>query len=116
MPTGHPINGRTRYSKPYYEGQWLWASGLVGILSTMETHSSKTVNQNELSYWPSVLMKKQAVSAARLTLPPRFEKNFGRDSIAMVMDEGGMGVKTFGEILYVIPEVAEKATWTYSSR
>jgi Gly-Xaa carboxypeptidase len=36
------------------------------------------------------------------------EKNFGRDSIAMVMDEGGMGLETVGETVYALPAVAEK--------
>jgi Gly-Xaa carboxypeptidase len=44
--------------------------------------------------------------AAHIT--SKLEKDFGQDSIIMVMDEGGMGLETLGEVVYALPGVAEK--------
>ena len=52
--------------------------------------------------------KEQGGEQGAKQLAAHLEKKLGKDSIAMIMAEGGMGIENIGDITYAYPAVAEK--------
>ncbi|KAI1326304.1 peptidase family M20/M25/M40 [Xylariaceae sp. FL0255] len=101
----------------HFDGQWLWGRGasddknsLTGLMSALEALLSR----------PDWAPKRTIILALGFdeecsgrrgagSIGPYLENIYGQDSVAMVLDEGGLGLDLVGgDTLYALPAVMEK--------
>lgn len=123
MLTAHqdvvPVADASTWTHPpfdaYYDGEWLWGRGssddknsLTALMSAVET-----LLANGWAPRRTVLLafgfdeECSGLRGAR-TISEHLEARYGRDSMAMVLDEGGLGISTIGNVRYALPSVTEK--------
>ncbi|KAK5988540.1 putative carboxypeptidase C24C9.08 [Cladobotryum mycophilum] len=99
-----------------YDGTWLWGRGasddknsLTAIFSALEALLSRDDWTPKRTILLAFGFDEEnsgylgAASIAQVIL-----KRYGDDSLAIILDEGGLGIKTYGNALYVLPAVTEK--------
>jgi Gly-Xaa carboxypeptidase len=106
-----PVADDSTWSYPpfsgYFDGRWLWGRGasddknsLTGLMSALETLLSN----------PDWVPKRTIILALGFdeecsgrrgagTIGPHLEKLYGRNSMALVLDEGGMGLELLNDTL-----------------
>lgn len=117
MPIDDPSDWTYPPFSGYFDGQWLWGRGasdcknaLIGLLSAVEDllqqgwEPTRTVVlafgfDEESHGWNG------AGEIAKV-----LEKRYGRDSFELLLDEGGMGLQTLGDVVYALPGVGEKGS------
>lgn len=100
----------------YWDGEWLWGRGsmddkdsLTAIMSTMETLLSdpkwKPTRTIVLAFGFD-----EECSGYRGAghIAKHLEARYGKNGIAIVLDEGGLGMTQVGDVLYALPGVYEK--------
>lgn len=124
MLTGHqdvvPVaDGSTWEHPPFsadYDGTWLWGRGasddknsLTALMSAMETLLSNS------SWTPkrTIIMafgfdEESSGRRGAGFIAPYLESKYGKDSMVMILDEGGLGMQLIDDILYALPGVSEK--------
>ncbi|KAI1820044.1 peptidase family M20/M25/M40 [Xylaria intraflava] len=125
MLTAHqdvvPVADASTWTHPpfsgHFDGRWLWGRGasddknsLTGLMSALE----------ELLSHESWIPKRTIVLAfgfdeectgrrGATTIGPYLENLYGKNSMALILDEGGMGLQLLGDdTLYALPSVTEK--------
>ncbi|KAI1434655.1 peptidase family M20/M25/M40 [Xylaria sp. CBS 124048] len=125
MLTAHqdvvPVADASTWTYPpfsgHFDGRWLWGRGssddknsLTGLMSALE----------ELLSHDSWVPKRTIILAfgfdeectgrrGATTIGPYLEKLWGKNSMALILDEGGMGLELLGnDTLYALPAVTEK--------
>ncbi|KAI1425356.1 peptidase family M20/M25/M40 [Xylaria sp. FL1777] len=125
MLTAHqdvvPVADASTWSYPpfsgYFDGQWLWGRGasddknsLTALMSALETLLAN----------PGWIPKRTIILALGFdeecsgrrgagTIGPYLESLYGLNSMALILDEGGMGLELLGnDTLYALPAVMEK--------
>ncbi|CAK7216827.1 hypothetical protein SCUCBS95973_002939 [Sporothrix curviconia] len=126
MLTGHqdvvPVPDPSAWTYPPYEGHyngtWLWGRGaiddknsVVALLSALEA-----LLANGDDAWTPRRGLVLAFGFDEESLGERgagainayLEATYGRDSMVLLLDEGGSGLDRVGDVLYALPAVAEK--------
>ncbi|KAI3332681.1 peptidase family M20/M25/M40 [Ustulina deusta] len=116
-----PVADASTWSYPpfsgYFDGQWLWGRGasddknsLTALMSALETLLAN----------PSWIPKRTVILALGFdeecagrrgagTIGPYLESLYGVNSMALILDEGGMGLELLSnDTLYALPAVMEK--------
>ncbi|KAI1359643.1 peptidase family M20/M25/M40 [Xylaria arbuscula] len=116
-----PVADASTWSYPpfsaYFDGQWLWGRGasddknsltaLMSALDTLLAHEDWVPKRTIIF----ALGFDEECSGRRGagTIGPYLEELYGPDSMALVLDEGGMGLELLGnDTLYALPAVLEK--------
>ena len=124
MLTAHldvvPVADPTTWTHPpfdaYFDGTWLWGRGssddknsMTALLSALETllsdaswHPKRTILV-AFGFDEECSGLKGAGSIARV-----LEARYGKDSVALILDEGGMGLQLIEDTLYALPATTEK--------
>ncbi|KAK4498156.1 hypothetical protein PRZ48_010812 [Zasmidium cellare] len=99
----------------YFDGEWLWGRGasdcksnLIGILTAIDALLAQTYTPRRPILLAFGFDEETGGMQGAAEIARHLERNMGNDSLAMVFDEGGMGVKTLGDVAYALPAVAEK--------
>ncbi|KAM3429867.1 hypothetical protein MY4824_008010 [Beauveria thailandica] len=100
----------------FYDGQYLWGRGasddknsLTAIMSTLEAMLGST-------YWRP---RRTVVVAFGFDeecsgylgahhIAGVLTRRYGDDGLAVILDEGGLGIQTIGDVKYVLPSITEK--------
>ncbi|KAL1311047.1 hypothetical protein AAFC00_001261 [Neodothiora populina] len=114
-----PVTDPSTWTHPpfdgHYDGRWLWGRGsvdcknnLVGLLSALE----ELLQQGFLNKRTIMLSfgydEETGGQRGAKSLAAHIEKIYGSQSVAMILDEGGMGIEQINDIAYARPGVAEK--------
>ncbi|KAL0261081.1 hypothetical protein SLS55_004777 [Diplodia seriata] len=99
----------------HYDGKWLWGRGavdcknnLVGLYSVMEDLLAQDFKPKRTIVFAFGFDEETGGKRGAKTLGAELEKQWGQDNIAMIIDEGGMGLDILGDYVYAMPGVAEK--------
>jgi Gly-Xaa carboxypeptidase len=125
MLTAHqdvvPVADASTWTHPpfsaHFDGEWLWGRGssddknsLTALLSALET----ILSHDDWVPKRSIILAfgfDEECSGQRGAgfIARHLESKYGNDSVAMILDEGGMGLQLVGgDILYALPAVMEK--------
>ncbi|KAK8206776.1 hypothetical protein M8818_004610 [Zalaria obscura] len=115
VPGGDPSKWKYDPFSAHFDGQWLWGRGssdcknnLIGLLSTMETLLAHDFAPKRSIMFSFGFDEEVGGQRGAAHLAPYIEKNLGKDSIHMIIDEGGMGINLLGDVAYALPATAEK--------
>lgn len=124
MLTAHqdvvPVADASTWTHPpfdaYYDGTWLWGRGasddknsMTALLSAVET----LLAQPDFAPKRTILLafgfdeECSGVKGAG-SIAAHLKQAYGPDSLAIVLDEGGMGLQQIDNVLYALPAVMEK--------
>ncbi|EOD51885.1 putative vacuolar carboxypeptidase protein [Neofusicoccum parvum UCRNP2] len=99
----------------HFDGKWLWGRGsvdcknnLIGLYSVMEDLLSQNFKPKRTIVFAFGFDEETGGKRGAKTLGAELEKQWGQDNIAMILDEGGMGLDILGDYVYAMPGVAEK--------
>lgn len=100
----------------YYDGTWLWGRGasddknsMTALLSAIET----LLSQPEFNPKRTILLafgfdeECSGIKGAG-AIGAHLKEVYGPDSLAIILDEGGMGLQQIDNVLYALPGVMEK--------
>ena len=124
MLTAHqdvvPVADESTWKHPpfsaHFDGTWLWGRGasddknsLTALLSAMET----LLSHKDWKPKRTIIMAFgfDEESSGRLgagSIGPYLEKRYGKHSMVMILDEGGLGLEQLDNVLYALPGVTEK--------
>lgn len=98
-----------------YDGHYLWGRGsvdcknnLVGLLSTLESLLEQDFEPRRMIILSFGFDEETGGERGAKYLSQHIERKLGKNSLAMVHDEGGMGINILGDVVYALPAVAEK--------
>lgn len=114
-----PVADASKWKYPpfdaYYDGSWLWGRGsvdcknnLIGLLSALEELLEQGFENKRTIIFSFGFDEEVGGKRGANKLAARLEQKYGKDSIAMILDEGGMGIEQVGEVAYARPAIAEK--------
>ena len=99
----------------HFDGKWIWGRGaadcksnLIGLLSAMESLLEQGFSLARTIIFSFGFDEETGGYRGAAKLSERLEQKLGSDSLAVILDEGGMGVSRLGEVAYALPAVAEK--------
>ena len=115
VPAGSPSKWKYLPFQAYYDGTYLWGRGaadcknnLIGLLSTMEHLLSQAFQPTRTIAFAFGFDEETGGERGARQIAAHLEQKYGRNSFAMIVDEGGMGVATKGNVAYARPAIAEK--------
>lgn len=123
MYTAHqdvvPASSISKWTYPpyeaHYDGAWLWGRGssdcknnLIGLLSTAEDLVSQGFQPARTILFAFGFDEEISGSRGAHELGIEIEKRYGKDGIAFIIDEGGLGLQAVGDSVYALPAVGEK--------
>lgn len=117
-----PIDGPADWTYPpfsgYYDGTHVWGRGasdckntLIGLFSTLESLLSQDFTPTRTVLFSFGFDEESHGFLGAGHLAPELEKRYGKNSIALILDEGGNGVQVLSgdeEVVYALPAVGEK--------
>ncbi|KAI0152156.1 carboxypeptidase S [Hypoxylon sp. NC0597] len=114
-----PASTTSRWTYPPYEGHFdgsfLWGRGsadcknvLIGILSAIEDLLSQSFVPHRTIVLAFGFDEETGGLRGAAALNQSLVEEWGSDSFLLVLDEGGMGIQSQGDILYAYPGVGEK--------
>ncbi|KAK9780865.1 hypothetical protein SCAR479_02051 [Seiridium cardinale] len=124
MLTAHqdvvPIADASTWKYPpfsaHFDGRWLWGRGasddknsLSAIFSALETLLSSPTWVPRRTIIVALGFDEESGNRGAGTIGPFLEERYGQWSMAIVLDEGGMGLELLEDkVLYALPAVTEK--------
>ncbi|OTA59276.1 vacuolar carboxypeptidase Cps1 [Hypoxylon sp. EC38] len=114
-----PAGTASRWTYPPYEGHFdgsfLWGRGsadcknvLIGILSAVEDLLSQSFVPRRTIVLAFGFDEETGGLRGAAALNQSLVEEWGSDSFLFVLDEGGMGIQSQGDVLYAYPGVGEK--------
>ncbi|KAI9731034.1 MAG: hypothetical protein M1834_005497 [Cirrosporium novae-zelandiae] len=114
VPTDDPSDWTYPPFKGYFDGKWMWGRGavdcknnLIGLLSVMED----LISQGWTPKRTVVLAfgyDEESGGLGAASIAEFLEERYGHYGFELILDEGGMGLETIGDIVYALPGVGEK--------
>ncbi|KAK2612768.1 hypothetical protein QQS21_001219 [Conoideocrella luteorostrata] len=100
----------------HWDGEWLWGRGsmddkdaLTAIMSTMETLLSNPKWKPSRTIILAFGFDEECSGYRGAgKIAEHLEAKYGKDGIAMILDEGGLGMVKIDHVLYALPGVYEK--------
>ncbi|KAK6066738.1 vacuolar carboxypeptidase [Seiridium cupressi] len=100
----------------HFDGRWLWGRGasddknsLSAIFSALETLLSNPTWVPRRTIIVALGFDEESGNRGAGTIGPFLEERYGQWSMAIVLDEGGMGLELLEDkVLYALPAVTEK--------
>lgn len=115
VPAGDPQAWSHPPFKAHFDGKWLWGRGsadcksnVIGLLSAMEVLLEQGFQPKRTIIFSFGFDEETGGYRGATSLARHLEDKLGRDSLAMIHDEGGMGVSKLGNVAYALPATAEK--------
>jgi len=115
VPAASPDKWSHPPFEPYYDGRFVWGRGaadcknnLIGLLSVVEDLLSQDWKPKRTVLLAFGYDEETGGERGAAYIATEVERRYGKSGIAMVMDEGGMGLETVGDYAYALPAVAEK--------
>lgn len=115
-----PVADESTWTYPpfeaHYDGKFLWGRGssddknsLTAIMSTLETMLADTEWKPRRTVLVSFGFDEECSGfrGAR-NIAAELTKRYGDDGLAVIIDEGGFGIQTVGDVKYVLPSITEK--------
>ncbi|OTA99801.1 hypothetical protein M426DRAFT_252317 [Hypoxylon sp. CI-4A] len=114
-----PAGTASRWTYPPYEGHFdgsfLWGRGsadcknvLIGILSAIEDLLSQSFVPRRTIVLAFGFDEETGGERGAAALNQSLVEQWGSDSFVLLLDEGGMGIESQGDVLYASPGVGEK--------
>ncbi|TQV93174.1 vacuolar carboxypeptidase Cps1 [Cordyceps javanica] len=115
-----PVADESTWTYPpfeaHYDGQFLWGRGasddknsLTAILSTLETMLSGTRWRPRRTVLLGFGFDEECSGfRGAQKIAEKLTARYGDDGLAVILDEGGFGIQTVGDVKYVLPSVTEK--------
>ncbi|CAK4033148.1 vacuolar carboxypeptidase Cps1 [Lecanosticta acicola] len=99
----------------YWDGGFLWGRGsadcksnLIGILTAVEALLKQSFQPRRSVLLAFGFDEETGGQRGARSIAAELQRLWGNNSLAMIVDEGGMGVSTLGDVAYVLPATAEK--------
>lgn len=99
----------------YFDGTWLWGRGssddknsMTALLSAVETLLSQGFSPRRTVLLAFGFDEECSGYKGAGAIAAHLKSIYGDDSVAIVLDEGGMGLQQVGDVLYALPAVVEK--------
>jgi Gly-Xaa carboxypeptidase len=99
----------------YFDGKYVYGRGssdcknnLIGLLSVLESFLQQEWKPKRTIILAFGFDEEIGGERGAKNIAIHLEKKYGRNGIAMIVDEGGMGVEVKGDFAYALPAVAEK--------
>lgn len=99
----------------HYDGTFVWGRGsadcknvLIGLLSVIEDLLLQSFSPRRTIVLAFGFDEETGGFRGAFKLNEALLERWGRDSFLLILDEGGMGVKTVGDVMYAYPAVGEK--------
>lgn len=123
MLTAHqdvvPVADTSTWTHPpfdaVYDGTWLWGRGasddknsLTALLSAVETLLSQGWSPKRTVLLAFGFDEECSGKKGAGFIAAHLKSTWGPDSVAIVLDEGGMGLQQIDDVLYALPAVMEK--------
>lgn len=123
MLTAHqdvvPVADASTWTHPpfdaHFDGTWLWGRGASDDKNSMTALLSATESLLAQGWSPrrTVLLafgfdEECSGLKGAGSIAAYLKKVWGEDSLAIILDEGGMGLQQIGDVLYALPAVTEK--------
>ncbi|KAK0391480.1 hypothetical protein NLU13_0981 [Sarocladium strictum] len=115
-----PVADESTWTHPpfdaYWDGEWLWGRGssddknsLTAVMSALETLLSNEDWQPRRTIIAAFGFDEECSGYRGAgKIGPVLEERYGENGIALVLDEGGLGITEMGNALYALPAVMEK--------
>lgn len=114
-----PADSPDRWTHPplnaFFDGKWLWERGsyegknnLIGLLSVVENLLEQNWQPNRTILLAFNYDEEIGGVQRGSAMAEELEKRYGRHGIAMMMDEGGMGIEIKNGYAYALPAFSEK--------
>ncbi|VUC31669.1 unnamed protein product [Clonostachys rosea] len=115
VPAGSPTEWKCPPFSGHYDGSWVWGRGsgdcknvLIGLLSVMESLLSQEFAPQRTIILAFGFDEETGGQRGAKYLNDALLEQWGQNSLLFLMDEGGIGVKTLGDVMYAYPGVGEK--------
>lgn len=123
MLTAHqdvvPVADASTWTHPpfdaHFDGTWLWGRGasddknsFTALMSAIETLLSQDWTPKRTILIASGFDEECSGLKGAGSIAKHLESVWGNDSVAIVLDEGGMGLQLIDDVLYALPAVMEK--------
>jgi len=100
----------------HFDGTWLWGRGasddknsLTALMSAMEALLSRARWKPRRTIVLAFGFDEESSGAKGAgSIGPYLERRYGKRSMAMILDEGGLGLQQLDNVLYAFPGVTEK--------
>lgn len=99
----------------HYDGSFVWGRGaadcknvLIGVLSVIENLLSQSFAPHRAIVLAFGFDEETGGLRGAASLNASLVEEWGSDSFLFILDEGGMGIQTVGDVLYAYPGVGEK--------
>lgn len=117
MPIDDPSDWTYPPFSGYFDGEWIWGRGvsdcknvLIGLLSVVEDLLSQKWEPKRTVVLAFGYDEESHGWLGAGSIAKELEKKWGRDSFEFILDEGGMGLETLGDVVYALPGVGEKGS------
>jgi Gly-Xaa carboxypeptidase len=117
VPVLEATESRWTYS-PYsahYDGRYIWGRGatdcknvVIGVLEAFETLLSKGYTPERTMMAGFGFDEEISGFQGALYIAKHLEETKGKDSLDLIIDEGGLGIKEMYGAMFVLPGVGEK--------
>ncbi|KAH6648346.1 hypothetical protein BKA67DRAFT_574554 [Truncatella angustata] len=116
VPIADPSTWKYPPFSAHFDGRWLWGRGasddknsLSAIFSALETLLSNPSWVPRRTIIVALGFDEESGNRGAGTIGPFLEERYGQWSLAIVLDEGGMGLELLEDkVLYALPAVTEK--------
>ncbi|KAK7747428.1 hypothetical protein SLS53_001683 [Cytospora paraplurivora] len=115
VPVGDPAAWTHPPFDAYFDGTWLWGRGsaddknsLTAILSAAEALLSQGFSPKRTVLLGFGFDEECGGVKGAGAIADHLRSTLGEDSLALVLDEGGMGLQQIDDVLYALPAVVEK--------
>jgi Gly-Xaa carboxypeptidase len=114
-----PAGSHAKWTHPpfeaHFDGKYIWGRGasdcknnLIGVMSVAESLLSQNWKPKRTILFAFGFDEETGGERGAKRIALELEKRYGRHGIALVVNEGGMGVESYGDYVYALPAVAEK--------
>lgn len=102
----------------HYDGRFIWGRGatdcktvVIGILEAFETLLARDYTPERTMMAAFGFDEEVSGFKGALYIAKYLEETMGKDSLELIIDEGGLGIKEMYGAMFALPGVGEKGEW-----